>query len=40
MEEIKRIAVDDLTLITESAGLTKKELDKIWPVKRSAFEVY
>jgi len=40
MEELKRMPISDLETIIGSVDFTKKECDWIWPVKRTAFEVY
>ena len=40
MIEIKRMAICDLETILGAVEFTKKECDWIWPISRTAFEVY
>jgi hypothetical protein len=40
MDELKRMAICDISTITNSAGFTKEEINWIWPMRRQAFEVF
>lgn len=40
MTELKRMPIDEIDSIVKSVDFSKSDIERIWPVKRVAFETW